>query len=64
MHEFLGSLKDINMISITVRVLMSMLCGGGIGIEKGTRPAAGRNENLYAGVYGGGYGDDDRTIYV
>jgi len=35
MHEFLGSLKDINMISITVRVLMSMLCGGGIGIERG-----------------------------
>lgn len=57
-------LKTLNLLSIAVRILLAMLCGGIIGIEREKANQAAGNADLYAGVYGrrGGYAHG--TVYV
>ncbi len=48
MELFVELLKDVNIVSVTVRLLLSLLCGGILGIERGRkkRPAGFRTHML------------------
>ena len=40
MNEFIEFMRDMNVVTVTVRVILALLCGGIIGTERGRQGRA------------------------
>lgn len=54
MFQALDYLREMNLVSVLVRLLLAMLFGGLIGLERERKRRPAGFPDLHAGVHGGG----------
>ncbi len=59
-----NTLKELNIISISFRIVLAVICGGVIGAERGRAHQPAGMRTLYAGVPRIDTCYVDRTVYV
>ena len=52
MGDWISYLRELNMASLLLRLILAMLCGGLLGLERGRQASSGRQPYLYAGMSG------------